>query len=178
MKPAEMLIDRRRQLSIEEQKMKKMLECSGSEPFLLLKKYFLQTPVTGKLHRSLPADLRSYIAQLCVDEESKNANRFVRRRSDVVISHTERNNQSEKQSLTNPFAEVIFSNLTSTLDRNSSLLSVGSQFPSGECKKNAIESLNVKCEYIISDFISATFATADQFHRQRMTTLAFQQIFL
>lgn len=113
------------------------------------KKLLLQMLLPAKLYRSVPDDLRSYILQLYVDDKLTDTDNS-RSRTDTVISEMDRNatdverrNHSKNVS-TGPFADVIFSNLHSRLDQNSSLLSSSSQFSLGECKKKAIESLKIK----------------------------------
>lgn len=119
------------------------------------KKLLLQILLPAKLHRSVPADLRSYILQLYVDDKLTDTDNS-QPRDDIVISQMDRNatdverlHHSENVS-TGPFADVIFSNLHSRLDQSSSLLSSGSLFSLGECKKKAIESLKIKGKYNVN----------------------------
>lgn len=105
-----------------------------------------------KRNQSVPADLRSYILELCLDEKltATDTFKFIRRRSDDLISQMdqnatnfERNNRCDDAN-TNAVTEVLYSNLKTTMDQSSSLLTTGSQFSLSECKRNAIETLKMQ----------------------------------
>lgn len=108
--------------------------------------------LSEKRNQSLPADLRSYILQLCLDEKltASDTFKFIRQRNDDLksqldhkASDAERKNHYEDAN-TNPVTEVLYSNLHTTIEQSSSLLSTGSQLSMSECKRNAIETLKMQ----------------------------------